>query len=165
MKTKKKHAGRSKQGRGAKEIDELDRKIIHELQSDARAPFKDIAKRLRISEGTARNRLIKLVDRGVLKLEARVDPFALPHKIPALIGVSLRERDPEEKMREIEKLPGVTSVWNTTGPYDIFFEVMVDSLQELNRILFGIDRNYVKGVSRTETFVILSSGTKFFKLP
>ena len=165
MKTKKDHADKLKKKGIPKDIDDLDRKIIHELQGDARTPFKDIAKKLRISEGTARNRVIKLIARGVLKLEARVDPFALPHKIPALVGVSLREKDPEEKMREIEKIPGVTSVWNTTGPYDLFFEVMVDSLQELNRILFGIDRNYVKGVSRTETFVILSSGTKFFKLP
>jgi len=165
MKTKKDPADKLRKKGILKDIDDLDRKIIHELQGDARAPFKDIAKRLRISEGTARNRVIRLIDRGVLKLEARVNPFALPHKIPALVGVSLREKDPEEKMREIEKLPGVTSVWNTTGPYDLFFEVMVDSLQELNRILFGIDRNYVKGVLRTETFVILSSSTKFFKLP
>ena len=165
METKKNRGGKSKQGGNTRDIDDLDRKIIHELQGDARAPFKDIAKRLRISEGTARNRVLKLIDRGVLKLEARVDPFALPHRIPALVGVSLRERDPEQKMREIEKIPGVTSVWNTTGPYDLFFEVMVDSLEELSRMLLGIDQNYVKGVSRTETFVILSSGTKFFKLP
>ena len=165
MKTKKYQAGKPRKNEVPKDIDDLDREIIRELQGDARAPFKDIGKRLRVSEGTARNRVIRLIDRGVLKLEARVDPFALPHKIPALVGVSLREKDPEEKMREIEKIPGVTSVWNTTGPYDLFFEVMVDSLQELNRILFGIDRNYVKGVARTETFVILSSSTKFFKLP
>jgi Lrp/AsnC family transcriptional regulator for asnA, asnC and gidA len=165
MKTKKDHADKLKKKGVPKDIDELDRKIIHELQGDARAPFKDIAKRLRISEGTARNRVIKLINRGVLKLEARVDPFALPHKIPALVGVSLREKDPEQKMREIERIPGVTSVWNTTGPYDLFFEVMVDSLEELNRVLLGIEPNYVKGISRTETFVILSSGTKFFKLP
>jgi Lrp/AsnC family transcriptional regulator for asnA, asnC and gidA len=165
MKTKKDHADKLKKKGIPKDIDDLDRKIIHELQGDARAPFKDIAKRLRISEGTARNRVIKLINRGVLKLEARVDPFALPHKIPALVGVSLREKDPEQKMREIEKIPRVTSVWNTTGPYDLFFEVMVDSLEELNRVLLGIEPNYVKGISRTETFVILSSGTKFFKLP
>jgi Lrp/AsnC family transcriptional regulator for asnA, asnC and gidA len=165
MARKKNRAGKSKQGGNTRDIDDLDRKIIHELQGDARAPFKDIAKRLRISEGTARNRVIRLIDRGVLKLEARVDPFALPHKIPALVGVSLRERDPEQKMREIERIPGVTSVWNTTGPYDLFFEVMVDSLEELNRVLLGIEPNYVKGISRTETFVVLSSSTKFFKLP
>ena len=165
MERKRIRTRKSKQGGNTRDIDDLDRKIIHELQGDARVPFKDIAKRLRISEGTARNRVIKLTDRGVLKLEARVDPFALPHRIPALVGVSLRERDPEQKMREIEKIPGVTSAWNTTGPYDLFFEVMVDSLEELNRMLLGIDQNYVKGISRTETFVILSSSTKFFKLP
>jgi Lrp/AsnC family transcriptional regulator for asnA, asnC and gidA len=154
----------SKKDPGPRDIDEIDRKVILELQDDARAPYKDIGRRLRISEGTVRNRVMKLIDRGILKLEARVDPFALPHKISALVGVNLRERDPEQKMREIQKIPGVTSVWNATGRYDLFFEVMVDSLQELNKLLFNIDRNYVGGVSGTETFITLSSETKSFKL-
>ncbi len=147
-----------------KEIDELDRKIILELQEDARASFKDIAKKLKVSEGTARNRVMRLLEERILKLQARVDPFALPHKISALVGVNLRERHPEKQMEEIKKIPCVTSVWNATGRYDLFFEVMVDSLRELNEVLLKIDRDYVGGISQTETFITLSSDTKFFKL-
>ncbi len=148
----------------AKGIDELDKKIILELQEDGRASFKEIARKLRVSEGTARNRVRRLMEEDILKVQARVNPFALPHKISALVGVNLKERHPEKKMEEIKRIPHVTSVWNATGRYDLFFEVMVDSLKELNEVLLKIDRDYVGGISQTETFITLSSDTKFFKL-
>jgi Lrp/AsnC family transcriptional regulator for asnA, asnC and gidA len=156
-----KHSGKEGTARG---IDELDKKVILELQEDARASFKDIAGKLRVSEGTVRNRVLRLIEEGILKLQARVNPFAFPHKISALVGVNLKERHPEKKMEEIKRIPHVTSVWNVTGRYDLFFEVMVDSLGELNDVLLKIDRDYVGGISQTETFITLSSDTKFYKL-
>lgn len=145
-------------------MDDLDRKIILELQEDARRPYKRIAKKLKVSEGTVRNRVTRLIDNDILKLQARVNPFALPHKVSAIVGVNLKERDHEEKIKEIERIPCVTSVWNATGRYDLFLEVMVDSLADLNEILFRKNLKDVGGISYTETFVLLSSRTKFFKL-
>ena len=145
-------------------IDDLDKRIILELQEDARKSFKAISKKLNVAEGTIRNRLKRLIDLKILKLQARVDPFVFPHKVAAIIGVNLKERDHETKMRQIEKIPSVTSVWNATGRYDLFFEVMADSLQDLNEILFQKELNKIGGINFTETFVILSSKTKFFKL-
>lgn len=80
-----------------------------------------------------------MIDKGILKLQARVDPFRLSHKISAIVGVNLKERDREEKMKQIAEIPCVTSVWNATGRYDLFFEIMVDSLADLNDVLFGKD--------------------------
>jgi Lrp/AsnC family transcriptional regulator, regulator for asnA, asnC and gidA len=144
--------------------DEIDRKIILELQEDARKQFKIIAKKLNVSEGTIKNRVTRLKNRGILKLEARVDPFALSNKISVLVGVNLKERDHETKIKEIEKIPAVTAVWNATGRFDLFFEIMVDSLNSLNDVLFRNNLKEIGGVRYTETFVTLSSNTKFFKL-
>lgn len=146
-------------------IDALDREIIGELQEDARKAFKGIARRLKVSEGTVKNRVNRLMKNGVLKLEARVNPFSLPNKIAAIVALDLIERNHEEIMKKIEKIPNVTSVWNATGRYDLFFEVMVDSLNELNKILFLRDLSNIGGIDRSETFILLSSNTKFFKLP
>jgi Lrp/AsnC family transcriptional regulator for asnA, asnC and gidA len=146
------------------EIDSIDKKIILELQEDARTHYKEIAKKLKISEGTVRNRIIRLIDRDILKLQARVNPMALPNKIPALVGLNLEQRSQVEKMREIERIPGVTSVWNAIGRFDLFFEIMADSLNELNGILFEKDLNGIGGISHSETFILVSSQTKYFKL-
>jgi len=147
-----------------KGIDGLDKKIILELQVDARMPAKTIAKKLKVAEGTIRNRITRLAHADILKLQARVNPFSLPHKVAAIVGVNLKERNHEEKMKEIEKVPAVTSVWNGTGRFDLFFEVMVDSLQDLNEILFKRELKKIGGIAYTETFVILSSRNKYFKL-
>jgi hypothetical protein len=41
---------------------------------------------------------------------------------------------------------------------------MVDSLESLNEVLFKKDLEKIGGISYTETFVILSSNTKYFKI-
>jgi Lrp/AsnC family transcriptional regulator for asnA, asnC and gidA len=145
-------------------LDNIDREIILELQKDARRQYKLIAKKLNVSEGTIKNRVTRLINRGILKLEARVNPFALPNQISAVVGVNLKERNHEEKIKEIEKIPGITSVWNAAGRFDLFFEIMVDSLNSLNDILFGKDLKKIGGISYTETYIILYSNTKYFKL-
>lgn len=147
-----------------KDIDALDRKIILELQEDARRPYKDIAVKLNVSEGTVKNRVTRLINRDVLKLEARVNPFALPHVISAIVGVNLNNRNYEETMREIEKIPEITSVWGATGRFDLFFEIMVDSLDSLYKILYRKEFKEIEGIAYTETHITLSSRTKFFKL-
>jgi len=148
----------------SKDLDSLDRSIILQLQEDARRPYKDIASKLNVSEGTVKNRVTRLVNRGVLKLEARVNPFALPHKISALVGVNLKNRDYEETMREIEKIPEITSVWSATGRFDLFFEIMANSLDELYGILYRKEFKEIESITYTETHVTLSSRTKFYKL-
>jgi Lrp/AsnC family transcriptional regulator for asnA, asnC and gidA len=149
--------------RAGNQIDELDRKIILELQEDARKPYKEIAKKLKVSEGTIKNRVGRLVDNGILKLQARVDPFAFPHKIAALVGVRIKGREHEETMARIAKVPCVTSIWNATGRYDLFFELMVDSLEDLNDVLYRNVLRDIKGILNTETFVTLWSETKFYR--
>ena len=146
------------------DIDDLDRKIILELQKDARKLYKDIAKKLKVSEGTIRNRVGRLIDKNILVLQARVNPFAFPHKISALVGVRIKGREQEETMERITKIPCVTSIWNATGQYDLFFELMVDTLEDLNNVIFKKVLGEIKGVSYTETFITLSSNTKFYKL-
>jgi DNA-binding Lrp family transcriptional regulator len=67
-------------------------------------------------------------------------------------------------IKKIEKIPWITSVWNASGRFDLFFEVMVDSLESLNDALFKNDLEKIGGISYTETFIILSSNTKYFKI-
>jgi Lrp/AsnC family transcriptional regulator for asnA, asnC and gidA len=65
--------------------------------------LKDITTNLNVSEGTIKNRVTRLKNRGVLKLEVRVNPFALPNTISALVRVNLKERDHEKKIKESKK--------------------------------------------------------------
>ena len=148
------------------EIDKLDISIIRELQKDARMHFKKIAAKLGVAEGTIRNRTNRLIRNGVLILEARVNPIKFENSIAALVGLRLKERNQQEVMKKIKKIPGITSVWNSAGRYDLFFEVMTDSLEELNLLLFGENQGLEKigGILSSETFILLESYNKYYKI-
>ena len=145
-------------------LDRLDRDIILELQQNARRSFKSIAAKLQVSESTISNRVNRLTGSGVLKLQARVDPFCLPHQVAALIGMNLERRCHQTAIAQIENLPGVNAVWRTTGKYDLFVEVMVDSIEMLNEFLFSAGLDRIEGLTFTETYLVLNSRTKFFKV-
>jgi len=146
-----------------KKIDDLDRKIILELQKDARALYKDIAIKLNTSKSTISNRVKRLINAGILKLEARVDPFQIDNKVAAVIGVNLKDRGHLDVTEKIKKIPGVTSVWIASGKYDLFVEVMADSITDLTKFILieGLDK---LGVINSESFILLHSNTKYFKL-
>ena len=148
-----------------KELDELDRKIIWELQEDARRPYKKIAAKLNVAESTIGNRVNRLLESGVLKLEARVDPFALPNKVAALVGINLERREQMSVIHEIQKLPAVNAVWVSTGKYDLFAEVMADSITDLNDFIFDRGLGRIEKIRFTESYIMLHSNSKFFKLP
>lgn len=147
------------------DLDELELKIIGALQTDARKSFKSIAQDLDVSESTISNRVNRLVQKDVLKLEARINPFNLKHKVAALVGINLKHRSHPETLKEIGKLPGVNAVWVTTGKYDLFAEVLADSINDLNNFIFGEGLSKIHNITFTETHIMLHSDTKFFKLP
>ena len=71
-------------------MDQIDLDIISFLQSDGRIPFTDIAKALKVSEGTVRNRVSRLIDDRTLQIVGMVDPNRLGFDAPAVIGVSVQ---------------------------------------------------------------------------
>ena len=145
-------------------MDDLENLIVKALQNDARKSFKSIASDLDVSESTISNRVNRLVQNGILKLEARVNPFKLQNKVAALVGMNIRHRSHEETLREIEKLPNVNAVWVTTGKYDLFAEVMADSINDLNDFVFGEGLSRIEDITLTETHIMLHSDTKYFKV-
>ena len=145
-------------------LDDLEIKIVQALQKDARKSFKSIAADLDVSEGTISNRVNRLIQKDILKLEARINPFNLTNKVAALLGINLDRRSHNETVREIQKLPNVNAVWVTTGKYDIFVEVLADSINDLNDFIFSGGLSKIENITSTETHIILHSDTKFFKI-
>ena len=136
-------------------MDESDREIIAILQSNGRASNAWIARRIGVSEGTVRRRLKKLMADGVIDIVAVVDAEHLGYDTEALVGVQV---DPDKVMEvaaNLGELPESNWVAITTGTYDVFMWVTLQSADELGTFLrekLGV----VPGVRRTETFVRLS---------
>lgn len=145
------------------QLDDLDRKIIGELQKNGRVSYKDISKRLKVSDGTIRFRVRKMIRNNFLRIMASVNPFALENSILALVAMQIERRTQKQTMETISQLRGVVSVTNVTGRYDLLVEVFLDSQKELNKFLMD-DLSRVGGIKATETFVSLDAINRWVEM-
>ena len=135
----------------ARTVDELDRRIIEELQANGRESFRRIAARLGVSEATVRARYARMTTEGILQVVAVTNPLGLGFD-QALIGV--RTSGPPERVAdEISRWPEADYVVVTAGQFDLVVEVVAASRREL---LDLTNRMRALGdVVSTETFFYL----------
>jgi Lrp/AsnC family transcriptional regulator for asnA, asnC and gidA len=137
-------------------LDDLDRRIVALLQQDGRRSYTDLAAHLGVSEGTARQRTLRLLGSGALQVVGVANPFRLGFDTMALIGVVARLADCaiDALAGRIAALPEVSYVVMCTGSFDLMIEVICASNEELK--LFLTEKLHpLAGVARTETFMIL----------
>jgi len=144
-------------------MDDLDRRIIAELQKNGRTSYKDIAKKLKVSDGTIRFRVAKLIRKNILRITGSINPFALDNGIAAVVGMRLEKRTHKKTMEKISRLRGVVSVCNVTGRFDLLVEVFLDSQKELSKFLID-DLSRVGGINATETFIHLDAINKWVEV-
>jgi Lrp/AsnC family transcriptional regulator for asnA, asnC and gidA len=133
-------------------MDKINILILKELR-DGRKPFKEIAKKLSVSENTIRSRVNKMIETGILAITGLVNPEYIPgHKV-VMIGVKLNTMSLVDKGKEFSKLRGVVSVCVVTGRFDL---ILIVFLKEN----FGLLEFYTNEVTKisyvqsVETFVV-----------
>lgn len=140
--------------------DDIDWKIINLLR-ESHQNNNAIARLLGISEGTVRQRLKKLKESHIIKIKALINPEVLENQQLATVAVNVGESSKlEAKAKEIAALPNVLDVSITSGRYDLFVQVLVDSNHGLVCFLTE-ELAAVKGVSSTESFLMLKSFHKY----
>ncbi len=142
------------------EPDELDWKIIDILR-ESNESNNTLAKTLGISEGTVRQRIKKLKDAGILNVRGLINPEILSNQQLAVIAVNVSKSSLlEKKAQEIAELDNVLNVSMTSGRYDLFVEVLVDSNKGLVHFLTQ-ELSTIEEISKTESFLLLRTFQKF----
>jgi Lrp/AsnC family transcriptional regulator for asnA, asnC and gidA len=140
--------------------DEIDRKIIAALQENGRVSFKHIGRNLNIADSTVRFRTERMVKSGFLRITAVVDPLFSENSILALVGIKLQKGNHVNLNRRILEIPGVKSVSNCTGSFDLLVEVFAENREGLRRILVE-DMPKLDVIAVTETFIYLETLNKW----
>ena len=137
---------------GSPILDKLDFEILSMLQEDGRVSFTVIADRLKISVGTARTRLNKLIEDGTVNIIGRVDPDKVGFRCYAHIAVFVRPATLKEKVaQKIAGLPEVSFLAMTSGDYDLEVDVMCRDNNHL--VDFVNDISKIDGVHQTKTTI------------
>lgn len=134
-------------------LDDVDRKIIAELQADGRRPYTQIAPSVGLSEGAVRQRVQRLVDGGVVQIVAVTDPRVLGFGRQAMVALRV-EGDTRLVADALAAMPEVEYVVLTAGAVDLLAEVVVENDERLIELLNDKIRT-LPGVRETETTIYL----------
>lgn len=137
-----------------KPLDELDKKIVRELQKDARLSNTDLAERVGLSASPCWQRVKRLQEDGYIEGYVAVldqKKIGLPDTV--MIEVTLDRHDDQvfdKFARALSVLPEVLEIYMTTGHYDYFVKVAVAGTEGYERFLR--DRLYkVPGIRQTRS--------------
>lgn len=132
-------------------MDDLDRKVILELEENSRKTYLEIAKKLRVSEGTVRKRVKKMLKKGILKFTVFVTTKV------GFSSIVLIKTSPQTKtssiVERIKKLKEVKEIFEVTGDVDIIIKVLCNNAEEFNEVIEKVRE--IPNILETRTYTIL----------
>src|SRR6476620_988630 len=70
-------------------LDEVNKRIIEQLQRDGRMSYAALAKIVGLSEAAVRQRVQRLLDAGVMQIVAVTDPLTLGFSRQVMVGIKV----------------------------------------------------------------------------
>ena len=134
-------------------LDDIDKAIIRELQSDGRMAYTRLAPMVGLSQAATRQRVQRLVESGVMQIVAVTDPLKLGFKVQAIVGICA-DGDLRTLAATIASMPEVDYLVTTAGRFDLLAEVVCEDVEELERLLNEQLRR-LPGVRSLESFLFL----------
>ena len=116
----------------------------------------DLARKLAVSRGTVTNRITRLEDDGVIVgYTVRLRPDAQPNDIRAWMSIAVEGNTTRAVIASLLGEPGVATLHDTNGRWDLLAELRAQTLQDLAKVLERI--RLLKGISNTETSIHLET--------
>jgi Lrp/AsnC family transcriptional regulator, regulator for asnA, asnC and gidA len=131
-------------------MDEIDRAILRELQTDGRIPYADLGPKVGLSASAARQRLQRLIDTNAVQIVGVTDPMAMGGQAMALLGIAV-DGDPRAVADELARRDEVVYAVLTSGGFDLFAEVVAPGPRELLDFVNDVVRP-VEGVRQIQSF-------------
>jgi len=115
-------------------LDEVDRKIISQLQQDGRTTLQDLAKTIGYTSMGAKKRLEKLLKKETIKVSALINPKALKLH-PAIVLLEMESVEAMQKLIErFKDCPRVVHIFKTIGGYNLIALVVAENQETLESI-------------------------------
>ncbi|GAB4401280.1 MAG: Lrp/AsnC family transcriptional regulator [Rhodoferax sp.] len=137
-------------------MDSLDQQLLGLLRSNARTPLATLAKKLGVSRGTVTNRMMRLEDEGIISgYTVKLRPDAQPDEIRAWMCIAVAGNETRAVIASLLGEPGVASLHDTNGRWDLLAELRAANLSELSNVLERI--RLIRSISSTETSIHLQT--------
>ncbi|NGY62606.1 Lrp/AsnC family transcriptional regulator [Lentzea sp. NEAU-D13] len=136
------------------ELDEIDHRILRELESDGRLSGRALAERVTISRANAYARFERLVADGVITgFTARVDPLKVGLTTSAYVAMTVRQNNWRDLQSALREIPEVRHMALVGGEFDVMLLVRAEDNNALRRVVLE-QLQTIPGVLSTKTFLI-----------
>lgn len=137
-------------------MDEIDHKLMSLLRQDARLTVAALAAKLQVSRGTVTNRIRRLEDDGVIVgYTVRLRPDVQHNEIKAWMSIAVDGNQTRAVIASLLGEPGVATLHDTNGRWDLLAELEARSMSELSEILERV--RLISGIRSTETNIHLAT--------
>lgn len=138
-----------------KRMDEIDRKIITQLQRNSRTTFEELSRIIGYSSMGAKKRFDKLITEGKVSPTATLNTVQFNLQ-PAIIFLEMENADTMQKLlKRFEYCPRVINIFKTMGGYNLIALVIAEDQDTLESI--SIERCSLRssaGIRRSEFYPI-----------
>jgi Lrp/AsnC family leucine-responsive transcriptional regulator len=136
-------------------IDEVDKKIITQLQADGRATLQDLAKSVGFTSMGTKKRLERLLKKGIIKISALINPSALKLH-PAIVMLEMESAEAMQQLLDrFEECPRVVQMFKTVGGYNLIALVVAETRETLESIsMEKCSLRCSKGIRRSEFYPV-----------
>jgi DNA-binding Lrp family transcriptional regulator len=139
-------------------LDELDKRILDELQKDARISNAELARRVNLSPPATHARVKRLEEKGaVQRYVALLDRQMTGYDMLCFVRVSLQLHDLDQVTgfhEAIREIPEVLECHHVTGDYDYLLKVLAHNTEDLENFL--VNRlTPIPGVAQIHTSLVL----------
>ncbi|MBI4173371.1 MAG: Lrp/AsnC family transcriptional regulator [Candidatus Aenigmarchaeota archaeon] len=133
-------------------MDRTDQRLLELLEQDARQSNTDLARKLRISEGTVRNRIERLLKSGAIqRFTVVVGGKSL---FRAIVLLDTQPSMPTDSIiAELSRMKEIKKFLEVSGEWDVAMEVTCPTSERFNQVIERI--RTTRGVLRTESLVVL----------
>lgn len=137
-------------------LDELDQRLLSLLRNNARASVASLSAKLGVSRGTVTNRMTKLEDAGtIVGYMLQLRPDARTNEIKAWMSIAVEGNQTRQVVASLLGEPGVASVHDTNGRWDLLAELRARDLPELSLVLERV--RLIRGIRTTESSIHLAT--------
>jgi DNA-binding Lrp family transcriptional regulator len=127
-------------------LDRVDRRILEELQADARLSSADLAERVSLTTSPCWRRVKRLEEEGLISgYHARVDIQRLGYQVTAIVQVSLDKKDAQSLHAfeaAVQEISQVLACFRISGRYDHQLIVVAEDLEAYGRFA----EEYINGL-------------------
>jgi len=120
-------------------LDQIDTKILRELQADGRLSWVELAERVNLSATACQRRVQTMFEKGIInRISAQIDPEALGYEVEAYVSVYVDRQNVElaQKFRKaIRDYPEVQTCHMITGQVDYLIRVIAKDLKSYGRFI------------------------------